>query len=133
MDQSVSNSEPRSTRRPGLPSESVTRSFQNYFEIIQSNAHLIARSKGWWDEGRELGTVIALMHSELSEALEYGRKGDGRSDHIPDYSGIEEELADVIIRIMDFAEKNDLRIAEAIIAKMAFNANREHKHGGKKF
>lgn len=107
--------------------------FQNSFNRIQFAAHAIAIKKGWWEKERELGTVIALMHSELSEALEFGRKGDGLSDHIPDFTGIEEEFADVIIRIMEYAEKDGLRIAEAILAKMAFNATREHKHGGKKF
>lgn len=107
--------------------------FEHYFKAVQGLAHGTAVTKGWWDEERELGTVIALMHSELSEALEYGRKGNGPSDHIPEFLGIEEEFADVIIRIMDYAEKDGLRIADAIIAKMVYNSNRPHKHGGKKF
>ena len=36
--------------------------------IIKS--HEIAKSKGWWDEDRGIPELIALMHSELSEALE---------------------------------------------------------------
>jgi len=120
------------TQAAGDPT-TVFDDFIDHFDAIQETAHETAIEKGWWEKDRELGTVIALMHSELSEALEYGRKGNGPSDHIPDYLGIEEEFADVIIRIMDYAEKNDLRIAEAVIAKMAFNATREHKHGGKTF
>ena len=92
-----------------------------------------AVAHGWWDEERETGTLIALMHSELSEALEYDRHGNPPSDHIPEFSGIEEELADVIIRILDLAGSRRYRIEEAVLAKMAFNESRPYKHGGKKF
>lgn len=92
-----------------------------------------AVAKGWWEKPREQGTLIALMHAELSEALEYARHGNPPSDHIPGFSGIEEEYADTIIRIMDDAGRNGYRIAEAIVAKMEFNRGREYKHGGKEF
>lgn len=81
---------------------------------------------------REQGTDIALMHSELSEALEAIRK-DLRSDHIPEFSGVEEEMADVVIRVIGFCGKYKLRLAEAIIAKMDFNMTRDWKSEGKKF
>jgi NTP pyrophosphatase (non-canonical NTP hydrolase) len=77
------------------------------------------------------GELIALMHSELSEALEGHRHGNPPSDHIPEFSALEEEMADVIIRIMDYSEKRKLNVAVAIIAKLAFNAGRGSKHGGK--
>ena len=88
---------------------------------------------GFEEEVYNVGEKIALMHSELSEALEYLRKDNGPSDHIPDFSGAEEEFADVIIRIMNTAQRLHLRVAEAMIAKQAFNAGRPFKHGGKKF
>ena len=93
----------------------------------------MAKDKGWWDAERNDGEVIALMHSELSEALEAIRRGNGPDSHIPDFKGIGAELADVVIRIMDYGRGRGLRIAEAIEAKMAYNARREHKHGGKAF
>lgn len=84
------------------------------------------------DEG-QLGLKIALIHSELSEALESFRHGDPASDHIPEFTGSEEEFADAIIRIMNIAQRRGLRVAEAMIAKQAFNSAREYKHGGKRF
>lgn len=103
------------------------------FNKIANNVNKTAHDKGWWEWERNDGELIALMHSELSEALESLRHDNIPSDHIPDFSSVEEELADVIIRIMDFGVEREYRIAEAVIAKMKFNNTREHKHGGKKF
>jgi DNA-binding CsgD family transcriptional regulator/NTP pyrophosphatase (non-canonical NTP hydrolase) len=95
--------------------------------------HATARAKGWWEGERNDGEMIALMHSELSEALEALRHGNPPDSHIPEFKGTEAELADVVIRIMDYGAARGLRIGEAVEAKMAFNANRPHKHGGKAF
>ena len=56
-----------------------------------------------------------------------------KPDHIPEFSGVEEEFADVVIRIMDYSKQMGLDVAGAVIAKKEFNKNREYKHGGKKF
>lgn len=92
-----------------------------------------ATSKGWHDKTPEFGTIVALMHQELSEALEWARQGNPPSDHIPEFSGVEEELADVLIRIFDYAGWAKLNLGAAVKAKMEFNKGRAYKHGGKEF
>lgn len=105
------------------------------FGLLSEEIHKNAVEHGWWDEPREDGTCIALMHSELSEALEALRHGNQLSDHIGDegYSGLEEELADVIIRIFDFAAHKNINVGGALVAKHEFNKKRPYRHGGKAF
>lgn len=106
--------------------------FLRGYTSMQVRAYETAKEKGWHDEPREIGTLIALMHSELSEALEAARH-NADSDKIPGFTGIEEELSDVIIRIMDASSHHGWRVARAILAKMEYNRTRTHRHGGKKF
>jgi len=103
--------------------------FKKGWNLVQQKVHEMAKEKGFWDEVKNVGEMIALMHSELSEALEAQRFGNQASEHIPEYNGLEEELADLVIRVMDMAEGLGLRVAEAILAKIEFNQGREHKHG----
>lgn len=71
---------------------------------------------------------VALMVSELGEAVEGIRKPKP-DEHIPSFTSEEIELADCIIRIFDYAGAFDVRLAEAIEAKMAYNKSRPYKHG----
>lgn len=107
--------------------------FIDAFNALAKEVNQTAKDKGWWEAERNDGEIIALMHSELSEALEAIRNGNPPDDKIPTFSGAEAELADVIIRILDMVVARDWRIGEAIVAKMAFNKTRPHKHGGKLF
>lgn len=100
---------------------------------LLETAHKHTLEKGFCVEPdvRNEAELIALSHGELSEALEYIRHGNPPSDHIPDFSGVEEELADVVIRIADHAAARGYRLGEAIVAKMKYNATRPFKHGKK--
>lgn len=107
--------------------------FLQAYNAKAREVHATAREKGWWDKERNDGECIALMHSELSEALEGLRRGNPSDDHIFRFSAVEAELADVLIRIMDFGCARGFRIAEALEAKVEYNRNRAYEHGGKAF
>lgn len=107
--------------------------FANEFNSVAQEVNQTAVEKGWWKGERNEGELIALMHSELSEALEALRHGNPPDDKIPQFSGVEAELADVIIRIMDMAAAKKYRVGEAVVAKILFNKGRAYKHGGKRF
>lgn len=98
-------------------------------DALAASIHDCAKRHGFWDEPRNDGEAIALMHSELSEALEALRAGNPPDDKVPEFSGAEAELADTVIRILDFAAGRGYRLGEAVIAKMAYNETRPHRHG----
>jgi hypothetical protein len=114
--------------------KAYVEAYEEYAEYV----HEWAVRKGWWDieekEGGERNDaeMIALMHSELSEGLEGLRKSLD-SDKIEGYLSIEEELADTIVRIMDYGSARGLRIGEALVVKQRYNEKRPYRHGGKKY
>lgn len=139
--------------------------FKTIFKTITDrvdDATRIAQEHGWgWSEEDKKGVLdgtrihrllsdLALVHSEVSEAVEAGRDGaltmtgGVRASDTPGGFGLKEgqdvtkpeglvvELADAVIRIMHLCGELDLPLEDAIIAKMKYNESRPFKHGGRK-
>ena len=130
-----------------IPKDMTDEEIDAFHGIVSAQmiAHETANDAGWYKDPktgqpveRNFGEVIALMHSELSEALEADRK-DLMDDKLPHRKGIEVEFADTIIRILDTAAAHNLDVAGAIIEKNRYNRQRaDHKPearaaGGKKY
>ena len=110
-------------------------------EIHQDNV-----AAGWWTDlatnqpkDRNMGELLCLVHSEISEAMEGYRK-NLQDDKLPHRPMFEVELADALIRIFDIAGKYNLDLDGAIAEKRAYNKSRaDHKpenrakENGKKF
>ncbi len=104
-----------------------------------------ANSKWWRDINtgkpidRNKGELLCLIHSEISEAME-GERKDLMDDHLPHRKMAEVELADALIRILDYCGGFGYDIQGAVTEKLAYNRQRsDHKpenrakEGGKKF
>lgn len=126
----------------------------SYLEKLALEAYETSKDHGWWDTENELldslspelakklipyivSTKMALMHCELSEAVEeirkhpnsydmiYYRESDGKPE------GFTVELVDTIIRILSLAGRFNLPMDRAMKEKLEFNKKRPYRHGNK--
>jgi hypothetical protein len=123
---------------------------QHAINYVVAESHKAMLLAGWWDEAgknpdgslnvpfSQIGWKLALIHSEISEAMEGFRK-DLADDKLPHRKMAEVELADAILRITDLAGALGFNLGAALAEKMAYNAQRDdHKRenralpGGKK-
>lgn len=113
---------------------------------LQNHIHTQAKNAGWWTDletnmplQRNKGEMLMLMVSELSEAME-GERKNLMDDHLPNRKMAEVELADAIIRILDYAGGFGYDMGAAVAEKLQYNRRRadhkienRRKDGGKKF
>lgn len=103
-------------------------------QYLTELCHGLARQSGWWTNletgerrAKPVPEALMLIVTEVGEAMEAWRK-NRNDDHLPHRPGIEVELADVVIRVFDFAGGHGLDLAGAVAEKLAYNAQRaDHK------
>ena len=106
-------------------------------ERLMILCNTVAKEHGWWEHNRPFGELIALMHSELSEALEAYRAGAPYDKILYDDitkspEGIAVELADAVIRILDVCSQYSIPLAHALKVKIKYNKTRSYRLGNKK-
>jgi NTP pyrophosphatase (non-canonical NTP hydrolase) len=93
-------------------------------EINKANGWRVTQPHEWFDDPYKIPAILALIHSEVSEALEGFRHDDKEN--------FAEELADIVIRVLDLAGGLGIDLDREIHVKMEKNRERGYRHGGKR-
>lgn len=121
------------------------------FNELAKQVHQGAKDKGFYDDGkaRNIGERLCLIHAEVSEALEADRNNNYCPVNIMGVVGwkddesfithyketvkgtFEEEMADIIIRVLDMCAFKNIDIDGHVKAKARYNSHREKMHGKK--
>ena len=110
--------------------------FADAMDTLSTLVFQDAADRGFWDmgvENRNKAEMIMLMVTELAEACEALRKPDLKDAHLPDEDPVGLEIADTVIRAMDYCGANNISLGSLIVKKLTYNRTRSHMHGGKKF
>lgn len=118
------------TGEPMVPFE-PDRGYLEGYRRVAEKVHEISARQGLWPDGpkTDFSNKIVHAHSELSEAWECMREGNGPDKNIQDMKGVEVQLADVLGILMDMEVAYGLHISEALLRKIEFNKGRGHLHG----
>ncbi len=115
----------------------LTPELEAALNAIAAIVHANAREKGFHPDNETIEEFIpktvANIHGEASELWEAFRKG--KLHHPCDKDcGLtcqEEEIADIIIRGFDTANRLGINVGAAIAKKHAYNTTRPYRHGDK--
>lgn len=113
-------------------------SLKVWLNRFRDEIHALAKSKHWHDEDASndrayLARSTANLHAEISELWESYRNGklNSQCDKPIPLTFMEEEMADVLIRLLDMAARLKVDIGSAAVVKHEFNKTRPDRHGGK--
>jgi NTP pyrophosphatase (non-canonical NTP hydrolase) len=148
----------RPSCEPLYPEQEIAMAIDNELTLneLRDQAYHTAVEKGWWVGERNFGELCMLIDTEVAEAYEEYRNGHAVNEmyfpasgvHGPlsvlpgeamvwasEYGwkpeGVPSELADIVIRVADICGHYGIDLNEAVRVKMAYNANRSYRHGGK--
>jgi NTP pyrophosphatase (non-canonical NTP hydrolase) len=116
----------------------------NTLAELEQQVYEVNEANGWFEEDRTVGDDIALLHSEVSEMLEAFRDtglSDATQADVVSHQGVVRrskpegfgsEAADVLIRLLDLCRRRGVDLEFEVQRKLAYNATRGHRHGGKR-